>query len=198
MSYFYSASVEQVDFEELDSNIRGIINQMVAMKTDNSIPDFMQHDHLPNYPPPMVSFGGNYIQVLLLDRIFSTTAATFFLQAEFVDDISVEEIEMNFINLPSRSRRLVKVPAMQLSAASFLVGFEESLQVTIAAVPFKKEQFCLVLILPGKPSDYIAGGLSKIESKLNNETWSSMMRALQPISGLVLQLPVINHRSTIY
>ena len=101
---------------------------------------------------------------------------------------------MNFINLPSRGRRLVKVPALKINAETFYVGFEENLHATVAAIPFKKDQFCLILILPGRPSDYIAGGLSKIESKLNNETWSSMMRSLQPLEHVEIQFPIFHHR----
>jgi serine protease inhibitor len=101
---------------------------------------------------------------------------------------------MNFINLPSRSRRLVPVAAMKLSGDSFLMGFDETMQATIAAIPFKKEQFSLVLILPGRPSEYIAGGLSQIETKLNNETWSTMMRSLQNIQNVDIQVPTLSQR----
>ena len=101
---------------------------------------------------------------------------------------------MNFINLPSRGRRLVPVPGLKIMAEKFYVGFEENLQATVTAIPFKKDQFCLVLVLPGKPSDYIAGGLAKIESKLNNETWSSLMRSLQPLEHVEIQFPIFHHR----
>ena len=75
---------------------------------------------------------------------------------------------MNFINLPSRGRRLVKVPSIKVSGPSFYVGYEEKLAATITAIPFKKDEFCLVLILPGKPSDYI--GKSKIYRIRSNRT----------------------------
>ena len=119
---------------------------------------------------------------------------SYIFQAKFPDEIDVREATMNFINLPSRGRRLVKVPSIVVSGPSFYVGYEEGLSATVAAIPFKKDEFCLVLILPGRPSDYIAGGLSQIESKLNNETWSALMRSLQPIEGIDIQFPVINHR----
>ena len=101
---------------------------------------------------------------------------------------------MNFINLPSRARRLVKVPSVKISGPEMLFGFEETLQATIAAVPFKKMEFCLVLILPGRPSDYIAGGLSQIESKLNNETWTQLMHSLRSAEGIDIQFPILNHK----
>ena len=106
----------------------------------------------------------------------------------------VEQETMNFINLPSRGRRLVKVPALKLSGPPFYVGFEENLEATVAAIPFQKDEFSLILVLPGKPSDYIAGGLAKIESKLNNQTWSLLMKSLQLVPDIELQFPILNQR----
>ena len=63
VNYFYSGTVEEVEFDQLDSNMRTIINQMVTMKTGEKISDFMHHDHLPKYLPPMISFGANFLQV---------------------------------------------------------------------------------------------------------------------------------------
>ena len=137
------------------------------------------------------------LPLVFFKKISSHLKKHYFFQARFPDEILVTEATMNFINLPSRGRRLVKVPSMKVSGPTFYVGFEEKLAATVAAIPFKKDEFCLVLILPGRPSDYIAGGLSQIESKLNNETWSGLMRSLQPIEGIDIQFPVINHRYVI-
>ena len=63
VNYFYSGTVEEVEFDQLDSNMRTIINQMVTMKTGEKVSDFMHHDHLPKYQPPMISFGANFLQV---------------------------------------------------------------------------------------------------------------------------------------
>ena len=64
VNYFYSGSVEEVEFDQLDSNMRSVINQMVTMKTREKVQDFMYHDHLPKYLPPMISFGANFLQVI--------------------------------------------------------------------------------------------------------------------------------------
>ncbi len=101
---------------------------------------------------------------------------------------------MNFINLPSRSRRLVPVPSVIIRGDPVLVGFDSNLQATIASVPFAKEVFSLVLVLPGKPADYIAGGLSQIEYKLNNETWNNLITKLQSVPGVGIQIPTLDHR----
>ena len=173
VNYFYSGTIEQIDFGELNMNARKLINDMMATKTKNQILNFMGQDIIPDYSPPMISLGAN----------------TF--KAELQAEIKYEP--MNFINLPARGRRLVKVPSMKLSG-KFYVGFEDTLQVTTAAIPFRKDKFCLVLILPGRPSDYIAGGLGQIESKLNNGTWSAMMRSMQAVENIDIQFPIINHR----
>ena len=175
VDYFYSGTIEQIDFDQLNVNAGRLIDDMVARKTKDKIMDFMAQDTIPAYAPPMISLGANVFH------------------AEFPVDFKVNYEVMNFINLPSRGRRLVKVPSIKLSG-KFYIGYEESLQATTAAIPFQKDKFCLVLILPGKPSDYIAGGLSQIESKLNNETWTALMRSMQVIDHVELQFPVINHR----
>ena len=64
VNYFYSGSVEEVEFDQLDSNMRTVINQMVTMKTREKVQDFMYHNHLPKYLPPMISFGANFLQVI--------------------------------------------------------------------------------------------------------------------------------------
>ena len=139
-------------------------------------------------------FLSHYYTFLICLKCLSNVRTFYIFQAKFPNEIDIREATMNFINLPSRGRRLVKVPSIVVSGPSFYVGYEEGLSATVAAIPFKKDEFCLVLILPGRPSDYIAGGLSQIESKLNNETWSALMRSLQPIEGIDIQFPVINHR----
>ena len=175
VDYFYSGTIEQIDFDQLNVNAGRLIDDMVARKTNDKIMDFMAQDQIPAYAPPMISLGANVFQ------------------AEFPVDFKVKYEVMNFINLPSRGRRLVKVPSIKLNG-KFYIGYEESLKATTAAIPFQKDSFCLVLILPGKPSDYIAGGLGQIESKLNNETWTSLMRSMQVVEHVELQFPVINHR----
>ena len=63
ISYFYSGLLEQVDFNALDIKIRRQINQMLADKTNNAVPNFMGNDHIPSYLPPMISIGANIFQV---------------------------------------------------------------------------------------------------------------------------------------
>jgi hypothetical protein len=65
VGYFYSGVVDPVNFDQLDTEVRSSTNQMINMKTVGQVPDFMYHDHLPAYAPPMISFAANYLEVKL-------------------------------------------------------------------------------------------------------------------------------------
>ena len=179
VDYFYSGTIEQIDFDQLNTNAGRLIDDMVSRKTQKKILNFMAQDQIPPYAPPMISLGANAFQ------------------ADFPKEYDLKYQTMNFINLPRIGRRLVKVPSVKLMG-KFFIGYEETLQATTAAIPFQKDKFSLVLILPGRPSDYIAGGLSQIESKLNNETWTALMRSMQPVDHVEIQFPVINHRYKVF
>jgi hypothetical protein len=74
---------------------------------------------------------------------------------------------MNFINLPGRGRRLVVVPAAQLSGEHLMAGYDADLDATAAELPMANADFSLLLILPGQLNEFRAGGLAKLESQLN-------------------------------
>ena len=103
VNYFYSGSVEEVEFDQLDSNMRSVINQMVTMKTREKVQDFMYHDHLPKYLPPMISFGANFLQVICHNSDRSGNRLRFWVGFwSFVDDFSLEnssKIEKKMENL---------------------------------------------------------------------------------------------------
>ncbi len=65
-AYFYSGIVEKIDFAMLDNEVRSRTDQLVNMKTEGLVPHFMHHDHIPNYPQPMIAFSANYFEVNLL------------------------------------------------------------------------------------------------------------------------------------
>jgi serine protease inhibitor len=102
---------------------------------------------------------------------------------------------MNFINLP-RGRRLVPVPAASIKADNINACYHPDMDVTAAELPYESGEFSLILILPGKQAEFIAGGLGKLEHKLNLDNWNSLMRSFQPLK-VDLQLPLFNHRSTV-
>ena len=74
---------------------------------------------------------------------------------------------MNFINLP-RGRRLVPVPAASLRA-NLRVCYHPEMDLTAAELPLAGGggDFSLILILPGKRAEFVAGGLGQLEHKMN-------------------------------
>ena len=74
---------------------------------------------------------------------------------------------MNFINLP-RGRRLVPVPAASLRA-NLNVCYHPEMDLTAAELPLagSGSDLSLILILPGKQAEFVAGGLGRLEDKIN-------------------------------
>ena len=60
--YFYSGTVDKVDFSRIDEEIRERTNKMITMKTDGRVKDFMKHDH-PTPEGPLALFAANYFKV---------------------------------------------------------------------------------------------------------------------------------------
>ena len=89
---------------------------------------------------------------------------------------------MNFINLPVafRGRRLIQVPCGKITTSKLNAGYDPNLDATMAELPFKGRKFSLILILPGKQTEFIAGGLSRIESRLNTTLWNGLLRRMSP------------------
>lgn len=99
---------------------------------------------------------------------------------------------MNFINLP-RARRLVSVPSIK-QQARLNACYHRGMDVSALEIPYSDPALSLILILPGKQTEFIAGGLQKIESKLNVENWNELMTAFLPLE-LDIQVPIFQHRS---
>ena len=74
---------------------------------------------------------------------------------------------MNFINLP-RGRRLVPVPAASLKA-NLNACYHPEMDLTAAELPLagNGSDLSLILILPGRQADFVAGGLGRLEDKIN-------------------------------
>ena len=74
---------------------------------------------------------------------------------------------MNFINLP-RGRRLVPVPAASLRA-NLNVCYHPEMDLTATEIPLARSgrDLSLILILPGKQAEFVAGGLGRLEDKIN-------------------------------
>lgn len=62
VQYFYTGMVNRVDFDDIETEIKGAINRQVAMKTDQKVKEIFHHEH-PMPDPPMTFFAANYFQV---------------------------------------------------------------------------------------------------------------------------------------
>jgi hypothetical protein len=105
---------------------------------------------------------------------------------------------MNFINLPVafRGRRLIQVPSGIINNRKLNTGYDPNLDATMAELPYKGGKFSLILILPGKQTEFIAGGLSRIESRLNATLWNGLLRRMSP-HKIDFKMPLFRHRSVI-
>ncbi len=71
------------------------------------------------------------------------------------------------------------------------------LDATAVEVPHSSESLSLILILPGKQREFIAGGLSRLEARLlqSADAWPSLLRCLRPIKLDDLRVPAFKHHS---
>ena len=99
---------------------------------------------------------------------------------------------MDFINLPRAGRRLVPVQAIS-AQRKLNACYQPEMDVTAVEVPYKTEILSLILLLPGKQTEFIAGGLGQLEDKLNAENWNSLMKCFQPLD-IDFQMPLFQHR----
>lgn len=60
--YFYNGLIENVDYDNIEEEIRELINQMIFMKTNKLVKEFLGHEH-PHPAGPMSFFGANFFQV---------------------------------------------------------------------------------------------------------------------------------------
>lgn len=106
---------------------------------------------------------------------------------------------MNFINLPVafRGRRLIQVPCGSIKTKKLNAGYDPILDATMTELPYKGGKFSLILILPGKQTEFIAGGLSRIESRLNATLWNGLLRRMSP-HNIDFKIPFFQHRSVIH
>ena len=110
------------------------------------------------------------------------------------------ETSLNYINLP-RARRILPVDALSWVAA-FNAGYEPRLDCTAVRqklfpldellqfhltilppihipmkveVPYKGGELSLVLLLPGRTNQFLAGGLAQLEEKIDSDSWDRLL-----------------------
>lgn len=74
---------------------------------------------------------------------------------------------MNFINLPGAhshrgKRRLVPVPSAHKANIKLQACYHEGIDVTAVELPYAGKEFSLILMLPGKQTEFVAREFSKL------------------------------------
>lgn len=104
---------------------------------------------------------------------------------------------MNFINLPGgRGRRLVSVPSVEVEGEQVMAGYDPDIDATTAELPLSNPDFSLLLILPGQLNEFRAGGLEKLENRLNAEKLVSITRRMSLLPANV-KLPALEIQNLI-
>ena len=67
------------------------------------------------------------------------------------------------------------------------------LDVSVVEVPYSDDAFSLLLLLPGKQTEFVAGGLERLEGNLDAQGWDKIVRGLRPVR-VDLQVPIFTHR----
>ncbi len=75
----------------------------------------------------------------------------------------------------------------------------EDLDANAAEIPHKDPSLSLILVLPGRQREFLAGALPGLERRLlaSTRSWSSLLRCLRPLNLSDLRLPALRHRSTL-
>lgn len=175
-SYFYGAEVDSVNFSEIQQEVSSRVNSKASSQTAGSLPPLVTAEDRArmDVESPLAVIAGNYFQ------------------GEFSEPPT--ESSLNYINLP-RGRRLVPVAAHSWVAA-FNAGYEPQLDCTAVEVPYQGGELSLVLLLPGRTSDFLAGGLQQLEARIDSQGWERLLRSFVSQS-LDLSVPTLSAHSVV-
>jgi len=177
IEYFYNAKANQFDFDLLPQKVEELANTEIARQTGEAADgDVVGEDDLAtlDFAPPL-----SILDVNKFKGIFEKEG---------------DETTLQFINLP-RGRRLHPVSAMSWSG-EFKVGYQGDLDATVTEIPLKGGDLSIILILPGKLSEFVAGGLPRIEDNLTDQTWNQLLRTCVARS-VDLEVPVFTAKSSL-
>ena len=120
--------MESVNFANIEEEIAGRLNQDIEL-----LPQ--QQQQIISADSPLALVSGNYFQQKF--------------------DSEGRDSSLDFINLP-RGRRLVPVPSLAWTG-TFNAGYDEDLGATAVELPYRGGELSLILLLPGKISEFITG-----------------------------------------
>jgi len=197
VAYFYSASVDSVDFNSAVGEAKTRLNKAVKEKIGED--NFLLEEDKMWLPPPMAMMAANLLEVIFSKHRPTVKCSTWpsstqlSLAKEYPE--TSRAVEMDFINLPRAARKLIPIDAVAIRG-TFHACYHKELDVTAASVPLLRSnpRLGLVLLLPGRQSEFLAGGLARLEHRLDEKTWQSLERCMIPIRA-ELRVPTFIHRS---
>ena len=132
--------MDSVNFANIEEEIAGRLNQDI------------EQEQVISADSPLALVSGNYFKV-----VCCFGQRKIFLLKYFQQKFSSEgrDSSLDFINLP-RGRRLVPVPSLAWTG-TFNAGYDEDLGATAVELPYRGGDLSLILLLPGKISEFITG-----------------------------------------
>ncbi|CAB4060429.1 unnamed protein product [Lepeophtheirus salmonis] len=154
---------------------------IMDMPINNDKFENLLEDYQIDSDTPMAVMGASYFKCRLNESHFDV----------------VQPAEINFINLPSFGRRLVPTRGLTLHG-KIQAGYDPELDATSIQIPLKMPlDLSLILILPGKSSEFKVGGLSTLESKLNLKGWNNLLKRFVPLERAHIYIPALRESSLV-
>ncbi|XP_045583362.1 mucin-4 [Procambarus clarkii] len=175
---FYDAVIEDADPADLDATVRQRVNDLIRNRTKGRVDEFLLENEPLFLTPPL------------------TAVATSFFHARWSLPVLQQElVDMHFIRFPTAERRLIRTVGLR-KKMTLNAGFSRAAGVTSAEIPLYSTsgELSLVLAMPGEQKNFIANGLAQLESTLNPEKWSQVLRSMLP-NTVQLKMPVFRHRA---
>lgn len=90
----------------------------------------------------------------------------------------------------------MSVPSVEIKGQMLMAGYDDGLDATVVEIPYEVEDLSLLVILPGKVNDFLAGGLEKLEIKMTSGSMNELTRKMSLLKVNV-KLPKFEPKSAI-
>lgn len=180
---YYSAHVEEVNFNLINDIVRRRTNLLVKRHTFGKIGEYLKTNNV-WLNAPLAGLSAN---------IFQTDCSKAF--------VNERDGEMFFQVLPAiRQRRLIPIPAA-VWKSGFTAGYDPELDATAVAFGDASNVVSTIYLMPGQQGHSAPGdSLERLETMLmanaiSKNAWSRLLTTLMERPGLEVQLPRFSHRS---
>lgn len=180
---YYSAHVEEVNFNLINDIVRRRTNLLVKRHTFGKISEYLKTNNV-WLNAPLAGLSAN---------IFQTDCSKAF--------VNERDGEMFFQVLPAiRQRRLIPIPAA-VWKSGFTAGYDPELDATAVAFGDSSNVVSTIYLMPGQQGHSAPGdSLERLENMLmanaiSKNAWSRLLTTLMERPGLEVQLPRFSHRS---